>query len=171
MNGSNMVVDAYVVFPAGISVRGADAANQADLVPIREAVVLNTGTCETNSYLVAQSFAAVYEMREAVRSNAVGVSSNAMLISGLQEDVVELRGLVNGVTPAIETPDGKKWKAVGVYLGPGNPTHAWVEYTGDQYGTIVLDMPDNKHFKMVGVYVGSGDERKVTHAWQEIIYE
>lgn len=69
--------------------------------------------------------------------------------------------------PIIETPDGRKWKAVGVYTDSGVPTHAWVEFLGSHDSEIILDMPDNRHFRMVGAYV-NGNTNMITHAWEEI---
>jgi len=168
---NGLEVSGRVSFPDGAVSKGSEIATAADLAPVVLSMELNNGACETNTHLVAQSFAAVYEMKGSVMDNAAGVSSNAASISDLREEVGELRELVRGATPAIETPDGKKWRAVGVYFEDGKPTHAWAEYTGEQYGTIVLDMPDNRHFKMVGVYVDTEQGRKTTHAWEEIIYE
>jgi hypothetical protein len=153
------------------------SSNAADIAVLQSVSENNTRVSSTNAMLIARSLVSILDLQNAVSSNAVKIASNADTIGTNAAAIVEirlqlddLRGLISGITPAIETPDGKKWKAVGTYTESGTPTHAWVEYNGEQYGTILLDMPDNKHYKMVGVYTGAMTN-KVTHAWEEIIYE
>lgn len=153
------------------------SSNANDIAVLQEISENNTRVSSTNAMLIARSLVSILDLQNAVSSNAVKIASNADTIGTNAAAIVEirlqlddLRGLISGITPAIETPDGKKWKAVGTYTESGTPTHAWVEYNGEQYGTILLDMPDNKHYKMVGVYTGAMTN-KVTHAWEEIIYE
>jgi hypothetical protein len=87
-------------------------------------------------------------------------------VSGSISNAVE--AAMSTLNPVIRTPDGRMWKAVGVYAANGVPTHAWTEFLGPETaaGTITLDMPDNRHFRMVGRC--ADNTNTVTHAWEEI---
>jgi len=153
------------------SVRSLSESNSASVLLLSDEVERLSGLQVTNAMIAARAMVMVYDLGFAVDSNKVLIVRNAEDILGHSEAlqamdrrIDELSEMIWGVQPAIETPDGQKWKAVGLYLDEGVPTFAWSKYTGDHFGTIVLDMPDDRHFKMVGTY----QEGKVTHAWEEI---
>ena len=103
-------------------------------------------------------------MNTTIITNA-GVT-NTYVITNSAAAIAELKETINSLNPVVTTPDGKHWKAVGVYTESGQPTFAWVEHTGEYGGTITLDMPDNRHFRMVGAYA-DGDTNKVTFRFEE----
>ena len=153
----------------------ASTSNSAAISSVEGEVVRIAGLQLTNSMLSAQAMAMVYDFSgrvqgntDSISANAAGIESNSASILGLEAALEELSGKIGSSQPAIETPDGKKWKAVGVYTESGKPTFAWSRCEEGNYGTIVLDMPDDRHYKMTGMYTEQG---KVTHTWEEITHE
>lgn len=144
----------------------------ANLSPAFDSVS-NTVSQIPNNYVTTQGLTSfsnsVYNAMKAMNTTVVtnaGVT-NTYVITNSAAAIAELRDTINGLAPVISTPDGKRWKAVGVYAENGKPTFSWVEHLGDYGGAITLDMPDNRHFRMVGTYV-DGDTNKVSFSWEAV---
>lgn len=161
---------------ASISELSLSSSSNAAHLSVMEGEVSRLSDLQaTNSMLSARAMAMVYDFSGRVQGNADSISANSLLIESNAASITDLRaaldelsGNIGSSQPAIETPDGLKWKAVGVYMERGKPTFAWTRCTEGNYGAVVLDMPDDRHFKMTGMYTETG---KVTHKWEEITNE